>query len=90
MDLFDLLRNFGWKLSDDEKKITRMFIFDSFKKAFSFMTLIALHAESLNHHPEWFNVYNQVEVTFSTHDIDGLSENDLKMARICCENYLKF
>lgn len=47
------------------------------------MARVALQAEKLNHHPEWFNVYNKVEVTWSTHDCNGLSRNDVEMARLC-------
>ena len=82
-DLQNLVNNFGWKLSDDKKKIKKQFKFEDFVKAFAFMTQIALLAEKNNHHPEWFNVYNSVEITWSTHDIDGLSDYDIKMAQFC-------
>ena len=54
--------------------------FGDFKEAFAFMTVVALFAEQHDHHPEWFNVYNRVEVTLTTHDADGLSERDVAMA----------
>jgi len=61
--------------------ITKVFNFADFKQAFAFMTRTALLAEEMNHHPEWFNVYNRVEVRLSTHDVKGLSQNDIKMAK---------
>ena len=61
--------------------IERSFEFDDFVTAFGFMTSCAIVAESMNHHPEWSNVYNRVEVTLSTHDVDGLSSLDAKLAR---------
>ncbi|MDO9416558.1 4a-hydroxytetrahydrobiopterin dehydratase [Pararhizobium sp.] len=70
----------GWKLSDDGVAIARSFKFKSFVEAFGFMTEGALGAEKLNHHPEWFNVYNRVDVTLTTHDAKGLTELDFKLA----------
>ncbi len=89
-DLKNLINNSNWNLSDDETKISKKFKFSDFKSAFAFMTRIALSAESLNHHPEWFNVYNQLEITWSTHDIKGLSDKDILMAHLCEEVYCKF
>lgn len=58
-----------------------IFLFMSFSlQAFGFMTRVALKAETMNHHPEWFNVYNRVDITLSTHDVGGLSDNDVNMA----------
>ena len=68
----------GWVIQDE--KLHKEFQFSSFIKAFGFMTQLALVAESMNHHPEWFNVYNRVEVTLSTHDVGGLSSLDVKLA----------
>ena len=55
--------------------------FSNFNEAFGFMSRVALKAESMCHHPEWFNVYNRVEITLSTHDIGGLSDKDLTLAK---------
>ena len=55
-------------------------MFKDFNQAWGFMSRVALKAESMNHHPEWFNVYNKVDVTLSTHDCQGLSERDVKLA----------
>ena len=70
-----------WTLANDRDAITRSFKFRSFNQAFGFMTRVALQAEKLDHHPEWFNVYNRVDVTLTAHDCEGLSERDSKLAR---------
>ncbi len=71
-----------WSLAVGERDaMTRSFRFKDFNAAFGFMARVALKAEKMNHHPEWSNVYNRVEVTLSTHDADGLTELDLKLAR---------
>ena len=75
-----LLEN-GWTLVDGRDAIYKKFVFGNFIGAFGFMTQAAIHAEKLNHHPEWSNVYRTVEVLLTTHDVDGLSELDLKLAR---------
>ena len=59
--------------------------FKDFNQAFGFMTRVALKADKMDHHPEWFNVYNRVEVTLSTHDCSGLSQNDIKLAKFMDE-----
>lgn len=71
----------GWTHEADRDAITKSFKFKNFVEAFGWMTRAALHAEKLNHHPEWFNVYNRVEVTLTTHDTGGLSELDGKLAK---------
>jgi len=69
----------GWKVVGG--KLHREYKFASFVEAFGFMTSGALVAEAMNHHPEWFNVYNTVKIDLTTHDAGGISENDLEMAR---------
>ena len=70
-----------WQPTPDRDAIRRVFAFRNFSEAFAFMTRSALMAEKLDHHPEWSNVYKTVDVTLSTHDADGLTELDLKLAR---------
>jgi 4a-hydroxytetrahydrobiopterin dehydratase len=70
----------GWRPVDGRDAIARTFTFADFNAAFGFMTRAALVAEAMHHHPEWFNVWNRVEVTLSTHDAGGLTEKDLKLA----------
>jgi 4a-hydroxytetrahydrobiopterin dehydratase len=71
----------AWELRVDGKAIVRIFKFRDFSQAFAFMTRVALYAEKADHHPEWFNVYNRVEMTLTTHDADGLSQRDVDMVR---------
>ena len=71
----------GWQEVADRDAIAKTFTFKNFNAAFGWMTRAALVAESMNHHPEWFNVWNRVEVTLSTHDAGGLSELDIKLAK---------
>lgn len=68
----------GWTLKDG--KLHRELTFADFTQAFSFMTDVAREADALDHHPEWFNVYNRVEVTLATHDADGVTELDVALA----------
>ena len=70
-----------WSLARDDKAIERTFEFADFSEAWAFMNRVALMAEKRDHHPEWFNVYNKVEITLTTHDAGGLSERDVKMAK---------
>lgn len=71
----------GWTVRADGLAIMRTFGFADFSEAFGFMTRVALLAEKSDHHPEWFNVYNRVEITLTTHDAGGISQRDVKMAR---------
>jgi 4a-hydroxytetrahydrobiopterin dehydratase len=75
-----LARLKGWTEVSGRDAITKKFVFADFNAAFGFMTRAALVAEKLDHHPEWFNVYKNVEVTLSTHDAGGLTELDIKLA----------
>jgi 4a-hydroxytetrahydrobiopterin dehydratase len=70
----------GWSEVAGRDEISRKFSFKDFNEAFGFMARAALIAEKLDHHPEWFNVYNRVEVTLSTHDAGGVTERDVKLA----------
>ncbi len=71
----------GWADRDGRDAITKTFVFKDFVAAFSFMTRVALAAERMNHHPEWFNVWNRVEITLATHDSGGVTEKDVTLAR---------
>ena len=75
----------GWRAAEGRDAIVRSFRFADFNAAFGFMTRVALLAETLDHHPEWSNVYNRVEVLLATHDADGVTGLDLKMARFMDE-----
>lgn len=70
----------GWKEVKGRDAITKKFQFQDFNEAFGFMTRVALLADKMDHHPEWSNVYNKVEVTLSTHDAGGVTQNDIDMA----------
>lgn len=69
----------GWRLVDGRDAVARTFKFADFNTAFGFMSRVALMAEKLDHHPEWSNVYNRVEIVLTTHDAGGLSERDLAL-----------
>jgi 4a-hydroxytetrahydrobiopterin dehydratase len=72
----------GWSAAPDHADaIAKTFKFADFNEAFGFMTRVALMADKLDHHPEWFNVYNRVEVLLTTHDADGVTELDVALAR---------
>jgi 4a-hydroxytetrahydrobiopterin dehydratase len=70
----------GWSEVKDRDAISKKFVFADFNQAFGFMTRAALIAEKMDHHPEWFNVYKNVEVTLSTHDAGGVTDLDVKLA----------
>lgn len=71
----------GWQEVDGREAISKNFTFKDFNAAFGFMSRSALKAEQMNHHPEWFNVYNKVEVTLATHDAGGVTTLDIDMAK---------
>jgi 4a-hydroxytetrahydrobiopterin dehydratase len=71
----------NWHPVEGRDAAKATFSFDDFNAAFGFMTRIALKADKMDHHPEWFNVYNRVEITLTTHDADGLSSRDVELAR---------
>lgn len=71
----------GWEMEDGRDAIHKTFKFADFADAFSWMTRVAIWAEKWDHHPEWSNVYNKVNVSLITHDVDGLSTLDAKLAR---------
>ena len=71
----------GWRAVEGRDAIAKEFRFADFNAAFGFMARVALYAEKQDHHPEWFNVYNRVEVTLSTHDSNGVTENDVALAQ---------
>ena len=79
-ELISLLNN-DWKIVDNRDAIFKKFKFKSFVQAFSWMTSVAIIAEKMDHHPEWANVYNTVEVTLTTHSVGGLTKLDLTLAR---------
>ena len=78
-ELLSLLNN-DWKIDDNRDAISKKFKFKSFIQAFSWMTSVAIIAEKMDHHPEWANVYNTVEVTLTTHSAGGLTKLDLVLA----------
>jgi 4a-hydroxytetrahydrobiopterin dehydratase len=71
-----------WDYDDGRDAIRRSFTFDNFGEAFAFMTQIALMAEKADHHPEWSNVYNRVDILLTTHDAGGLSARDIDLATL--------
>ncbi len=76
----------GWTAGEGEREtIVRTFKFADFNAAFGFMTRVAIRADQLDHHPEWFNVYNRVEVILTTHDADGVTELDATLAAFMTE-----
>jgi len=70
----------GWSIVNG--KLHKDFVFNDFIEAFGFMSTAALHIEKMNHHPEWFNVYNKLKVDLTTHDAGGITQNDINLARI--------
>jgi len=70
----------GWSVVNE--KLHKEFQFDNFNQAFGFMTRAAMEIEKMNHHPEWFNVYNKITIELTTHDAGGITENDVNLAKI--------
>ena len=80
----------GWQTTNDGREaVKKNFKFKNFKQAFSFMTIVALKAEQMNHHPEWSNVYNSVTINLTTHDVDGLSDLDIILGKFIDESFLE-
>lgn len=80
----------GWQLFEEGQALTKSYQFDNFAQAFSFMTQVAMYAEKVNHHPEWTNVYNKVQVTLVTHDCGGVSAKDIAFALYMDEVAFRF
>ena len=70
----------GWTEIEDRDAVRKVFHFGTFGEAWGFMSQVALLAEKMDHHPEWFNVYNRVDIVLTTHDVEGLSLRDIKLA----------
>ena len=75
----------GWKQAANHESIAKSFKFADFNQAWGFMTRVAMAAEKADHHPEWSNVYNKVEITLSTHDAGGVTDKDIKLAKFIDE-----
>ena len=81
LDIKEELKNLpGWNVINE--KLYKEFKFDNFNQAFGFMTRAAMEIEKMNHHPEWFNVYNRIIVELTTHDAGGITKNDINLAKI--------
>lgn len=80
-ELLNPLLTSNWTILNNRDALRKVFKFKTFNEAFGFMTRVALRAEKLNHHPEWTNVYNRVEVTLTTHDSNGITDKDIKLAK---------
>ena len=81
IDIDEELKNLpGWSVINE--KLHKEFQFDSFNQAFGFMTRAAMEIEKMNHHPEWFNVYNRITIELTTHDVGGITKNDVSLAKI--------
>ena len=88
-DTLKILSN--WEVTKDNREaVKKNFKFDNFKITFSFMTMVAMKAEQINHHPEWSNVYNQVTIILTTHDLNGLSNKDVELGQFIDDCYKKF
>ena len=87
-DIIQILDQYDekWIIIDSGKKVKKEFKFKSFIEAFSFMTKIAIYAEKKDHHPEWSNVYNRVEICLTTHDVGGVTEKDIDLIKFIESN----
>lgn len=81
----ELLYKAGWSSTNSGKAIKKTFEFKTFRDAFVAMTRIAFKSEEVNHHPDWNNRYNTLEITWTTHDNNGLTQKDMEMAKFCDE-----
>ena len=80
-DIIEELKNLpGWSVVNE--KLHKEFQFESFNQAFGFMTRAAMEIEKMNHHPEWYNVYNKLTIELTTHDAGGITKNDVNLAKI--------
>lgn len=70
----------GWSAARDRDALQKSYVFKNFNEAFAFMTSVALQAEKIDHHPEWTNIYNRVDVTLTSHDVQGVTERDVALA----------
>jgi 4a-hydroxytetrahydrobiopterin dehydratase len=86
----ELAKVAAWQYDEQRGAIAREFRFADFANAFAFMTQLAIVAEQRNHHPEWFNVYNRVHITLTTHDADGLTERDIALAQYADAVFARF
>ena len=82
--------NNKWDLIDSNKKVRKLFKFKSFSEAFSWMTEVAFEAEKIDHHPDWTNIYNKVDVTLTTHDQNEITSKDLSLAEIMEKTFVKY
>ena len=82
--------NNKWDFINNNKKVKKIFQFKNFSEAFSWMTEVAFNAEKLDHHPDWTNVYNKVDVTLTTHDKNELTNKDLSLALIMEKTFVKY
>ena len=81
IDIDNELKNLpGWRIVNE--KLHKEFLFESFNQAFGFMTRAAMEIEKMNHHPEWFNVYNKITIELTTHNMGGITKNDADLAKI--------
>ena len=82
--------NNKWDFIDNNKKVRKLFKFKSFSEAFSWMTEVAFEAEKIDHHPDWTNIYNKVDVTLTTHDQNDITSKDLSLAEIMEKTFVKY